>query len=237
LKQHTPQTTDATKDRAEGGEGARPKLFDTNTLPKTVEQQTLATLQQILAIAWELKEHVENGYSLTPAGAPHACWSQVLEDNLSRSRKRIAAAGPFDQGLVDTVAGMVSDSRAELDSLPAIPFLHDTTTKNVIVTAQGEFSGIVDVDDLCFGDPRYVVALTLASVGAFGGSTHYVDAWMNFAHYRRDRIFQLYVALFLIDFMSEEGQTFNNNRPALSADRQARLSNAFHAHLRLLKNH
>jgi hypothetical protein len=45
------------------------------------------------------------------------------------------------------------------------------------------------------GDPRYVVALTLASLTAFGGPTSYVDAWMNSANYRNDRIFRLYVAL------------------------------------------
>ena len=49
---------------------------------------------------------------------------------------------------------MVSAARAELDALSPVPFLHDTTTKNVIVTPEGSFSGIVDVDDLCFGDPR-----------------------------------------------------------------------------------
>jgi aminoglycoside phosphotransferase (APT) family kinase protein len=63
----------------------------------------------------------------------------------------------------NAVTRLVSATRAQLDSLPPIPFLHDTTTKNVIVTPGGTFSGIVDVDDLCFGDPRYVVALTLAS--------------------------------------------------------------------------
>lgn len=176
------------------------------------------------------------GYSLTPSGAPHARWSQVLEDNLGRSRKRIAAAGLFGQDVVDTVAGMVCATRAELDSLAAIPFLHDTTTKNVIVTTEGEFSGIVDVDDLCFGDPRYVLALTLAALRAFGGSTHYIDAWMSFADYRRDRLFQLYVALFLVDFMSEEGQAFNNNRPAFSADRRARLIQAFREQLSLAED-
>jgi aminoglycoside phosphotransferase len=177
------------------------------------------------------------GYSLTPRGAPHACWSQVLDDNLSRSRKRIAAAGLFDQSVVDTVAGMVSVSRAELDSLPAIPFLHDTTTKNVIVTPAGKFSGIVDVDDLCFGDPRYVVALTLACLKAFGGSTRYIDAWMSFAHYQSDRLFQLYVALFLVDFMSEQGQAFNDNTPTFSGDRRTRLIQAFREQLSLLDEH
>lgn len=105
------------------------------------------------------------GYRVKPADAPHMSWSQVLQDNLARSRRRIVTAGLFDQAPVDAVAERVAAACSELDALPPLPFLHDTTTKNVIVTPEGTFSGIVDVDDLCFGDPRYVAALTLASDG------------------------------------------------------------------------
>jgi hypothetical protein len=35
------------------------------------------------------------------------------------------------------------------------------------------------VDDWCFGDPRYIVAQALASLTAFGGPTHYIEAWVN----------------------------------------------------------
>jgi aminoglycoside phosphotransferase len=167
------------------------------------------------------------GYAIEPANAPRESWSQVLLDNLARSRRRIAAAKLFDESVVDVIANMVSSARAELDALPPIPFLHDTTTKNVIVTPEGSFSGIVDVDDLCFGDPRYVIALTLASLLAFGGPTQYVDAWMYAADCRRDGIFRLYVALFLVDFMSEHGQEFNGNVVPSSADCRNKLLRVF----------
>jgi aminoglycoside phosphotransferase (APT) family kinase protein len=157
----------------------------------------------------------------------------VLEQNLVRSRKRIAAVGHFDISAVHAVAALVSTAGAELDSLPPIPFLHDTTTKNVIVTPEGKFSGIVDVDDLCFGDPRYVVALTLAALAASRGPTQYVDAWMNCANFRNDRIFQIYVALFIVDFMSELGQHFNNDSRASSPDERDRLLRLFAERLQL----
>jgi len=83
----------------------------------------------------------------------------------------------------------------------------------VIVTPQGSFSGIVDIDDLCFGDPRYAPALTLAVLQAYGGPTGYVAAWMAVAGYHDDRIFRFYVAVCLLDLMSEHGQRFNGNEP------------------------
>ncbi len=170
---------------------------------------------------------------MVPADAPRERWSQVLQDNLARSRKRILAAGLFDVSPVDAVEMMVLAARAELDALEPIPFLHDTTTKNVIVTPEGAFSGIVDVDDLCFGDPRYVIALTLASLTTFDGPVRYVDAWMKLANYRDDKIFRLYVALFIVDFMSEHGQAFNGNLLASSTSDRNRLLRVFAECLRL----
>ena len=167
------------------------------------------------------------GYAVEPDDAPFERWSEVLEANLTRSRERIAAAKLFNQDAVDVVARLVLDHRSQLDSLPPIPFLHDTTTKNVIVTDSGDFSGIVDVDDLCFGDPRYVIALTLASLLASDGPAHYVDAWMRLANHRDDRTFRLYVVLFLVDFMSGHGQSFNDNALASSADDRRKLLRIF----------
>jgi aminoglycoside phosphotransferase len=172
------------------------------------------------------------GYGVAPTDAPHKRWSEVLEGNLARSRTRIAAAGVFDQGPVDAVSELVMKARDELDSQPPVAFLHDTTTKNVIVTPEGAFSGIVDVDDLCFGDSRYVVALTLASLTAASARPDYADAWMSIANFKDDKIFRLYVALFLVDFMSEHGQTFNQESRASSPEARRRLLQVFWENLR-----
>lgn len=167
------------------------------------------------------------GYAARPDAAPHARWSAVLDDNLSRSRQRIASAGLFDLEVVSRVEALVRADRAALDALPAIPFLHDTTTKNVLVTSDGVFSGIVDVDDLCFGDPRYAPALTLAVLRGYGGPTAYIDAWMAAANHRDDQLFQLYVALFLVDLMAEHGHRFNGNTQPSDAGLRNRLATAF----------
>jgi aminoglycoside phosphotransferase len=167
------------------------------------------------------------GYAVTPADAPRERWSQVLFDNLARSRRRMEAAGLFELAAVDTLEDLLRSARHELDVLAAVPFLHDTTTKNVIVTPEGGFSGIVDVDDLCFGDPRYVPALTLASLMASGGPTRYVDAWMSAAGFQADRLFRLYVTLFVVDFMSEHGQVLNGNSGPSSPEQRMKLIRLF----------
>ena len=167
------------------------------------------------------------GYAVEPHSAPYETWSQVLDANLARSRQRIANTGLFGLDVVEKVAKLISHAREELDAFAATPFLHDTTTKNVIVTSDGLFSGIVDVDDLCFGDPRYVVALTEAALSAFGGSHHYTRHWLNLAQYEDDNIFRLYISLFLVDFMSEYGQVFNGNQQTLLPETRQHLLGIF----------
>jgi hypothetical protein len=66
------------------------------------------------------------GYAAEAEAAPHATWSTVLEDNLDRSRRRIASARLFDQNVVEAVADLLKIHRSELDALQATPFLHDT---------------------------------------------------------------------------------------------------------------
>ncbi len=163
-----------------------------------------------------------HGYAVRPEQAPYASWPQVLESSLDRSRQRITSARLFDPSMVDIVQTALRGRWSEIDRIEPIPFLHDTTTKNVIVAQDGSFSGIVDVDNLCFGDPRYPAALTLAVLLAYGGPVEYVSAWLSYAGQQDDPIFRLYVCLFLLDLMAEHGQIFNGNeRPSLPEARSS----------------
>lgn len=169
------------------------------------------------------------GYAVRPEDAPHARWSEVLEAHLDRSRRRMTSGGFFDLGLADIARRHLEALRSRLDRIPATAFLHDTTTKNVIVTTDGRFSGIVDVDDLCFGDPRYPAALTLAVLMVHVGRTDYFAAWQRHAGWVDDRLFRLYVALFLLDLMGEHGQIFNGNERPSQPNERAALLGAFKA--------
>ena len=125
-----------------------------------------ANVARAQAIASQTGSAGRYGYAIRPEDAPHSAWSQALDAHLARSRRRIASARLFDVASADIAQRELDAMRDEIDSIPPTPFLHDTTTRNVIVTEEGAFSGIVDVDDLCFGDPRYPAALTLAVLTA-----------------------------------------------------------------------
>jgi aminoglycoside phosphotransferase len=169
------------------------------------------------------------GYAIRAEEAPYFVWSDVLDEHLARSRWRIASTGLFDAGLVDRVQSELTIMRDAIDRVAPTPFLHDTTTRNVIVTAEGGFSGIVDVDDLCFGDPRCPAALTLAVLMAQGGPVAYVKAWLRHAGQTDDSVFWLYVAAFPLDLMSEHGHRFNGNEHPSTPGARRSLSLAFEA--------
>ncbi len=170
--------------------------------------ERVATAQHVASM---LPSAGRYGYAVTAEEAPHLNWSSVLEESLAKARKGITSAGLFESHYPESIATLIETHRSDLDAVPATPFLHDTTTKNVIIAPDGSFSGIVDVDELCFGDPRSVVALAMASLENMGVATHYIDAWMAAAGFRDDRIFRLYAALTAVGFMSEHGQMFNGN--------------------------
>lgn len=174
------------------------------------------------------------GYAATPEAAPHARWSEEIDSNFARSVQRLTAAALFDPAVLAPVGAAIEHHRAELDAIPPTPFLHDTTTRNVIISPEGTFSGIVDVDDLCFGDPRYAPALTLAALTSMSGPKHYVDYWMEAAGHRNDHIFRLYVALFLLDLMSEHGHVFNGNEKPSTPEARAIMLDALAAETAIL---
>ena len=62
---------------------------------------------------------------------------------------------------------------------------------------------------------------------AVGGPAEYVSSWMRHASQEDDRVFRLYVGLFILDLMSKHGQSFNGNVRPSTPDARAALSRAF----------
>lgn len=167
------------------------------------------------------------GYAPSAERALHARWTDVVAGHIARSGRRILANGLFPVEVIAQVQALFARHAEALDRIPATPFLHDTTTKNVIIAPSGVLSGIVDVDDLCFGDPRYTPALTRVAMLVHGGPLNYVTSWLARAGQAQDGLFQLYVSVFLLDFMSEHGTTFNGNEAPSDMAGRAKLLELF----------
>lgn len=140
-------------------------------------------------------------------------WKDVMDASLKRSRGRIRAADVVDIATVERVQEVINRCIDYFDTVEPTCFLHDTTTKNVIVH-EGTLSGVVDVDSVCFGDPLLTPALTRMALLGTGYDTTYVDAWQAELALTpaQQRVLTVYTAVFCLDFLAELGHAFNRAR-------------------------
>ena len=175
-------------------------------------KQIAERLYRIQSAVSVLPEGAGYGFTADPGSAPARNWRDVLTDQIGRAKDRIAFAGVVDVRVADPIVEAIS-KRTELDEISPTPFLHDITTKNVLIHA-GNFSGIVDVDDLCYGDPLFLTALIRMALMAHQQPMTYYDHWIDLLSpdpAARQRI-DLYTAIFSVIFLSELGQQFNRAR-------------------------
>jgi len=178
---------------------------------------TIATVQ---ALVGRLPSEGRFGFAMEAGLAPYIRWSDVLAQSLAQSRSAIRRVGLMEETAADEVERRFAKLAKQLDDVPSTPFLPDTTVRNVIVSEGGLFSGIVDVDRLCWGDPRYAPARSAMQLLNMGLPTGYAEAWLALAGGKADASFWLYVAICCVAFMADFGQANSGNALAFTlADR------------------
>jgi hypothetical protein len=173
------------------------------------------------------------GYATSYEGEfAHASWHAVVAASFARSRRRIRSAGIVTESVVDAAEAAAGRFAGYFAQIGPIPFLHDITTKNVIVH-RGRLTGIVDVDDLCFGDPLLLIALIRMALLAHGHDTGYVEDWLDIVRPDAEQraALDLYTLQCCVDFMGELGQRFNRARAAPVDARYLAHLRELHAHL------
>jgi len=137
-------------------------------------------------------------------------WTDVLAAAIARSEERIRRVGRIEQRYAERVRAVLAGHEPYLQSVRPVPFLDDMTTKNVIVN-HGTLSGIVDTDEVCFGDPLFTLGLTNMALLSLGADTDYIGYWLNAIGASRQQrtVVAAYSLVFCLDFMSELGQVFN----------------------------
>jgi aminoglycoside phosphotransferase len=153
---------------------------------------TLAQMQHKVAT---LESAGRFGWASAAEAAPYVRWSDVLAQELAEARQAVQAAGLMDAAIVDAVERRFARHAAALDRMPAVAFMAEPATRDAIVTEAGRFSGLVDVDRMGWGDPRFAIAETLFDLMDAEKPTGFAEAWLALAGARADRSFWLYVAV------------------------------------------
>ncbi|MBA2651024.1 MAG: hypothetical protein H0U73_01945, partial [Tatlockia sp.] len=99
----------------------------------------------------------------------------------------------------------------DLASITPRPFLWDASERNVIID-KGKITGIVDVDEVCFGDPLFVIGLTHVALENEGHDTLYTDYWAQALELDKKAQVRLefYRLFYAIIFMRKHSMTTSN---------------------------
>ncbi|MBV8098432.1 MAG: phosphotransferase [Verrucomicrobia bacterium] len=166
-----------------------------------------------------------SSYSEPPA---YRTWKAAILGIVEKAQQRMSYDHPGVTYLA-RVKNVLSRCEDYFAAVRRVPFLDDTTTKNVLVD-EGRLTGVVDVDQLFFGDSLLTIGLTRTSLLAAGFDIDYIEHWMNQLKFdqQQRQVVDAYSALFCVDFMSELGQRFNQeNQPEIDLEKFARLESIF----------
>lgn len=139
-------------------------------------------------------------------------WIEYLKSLIDRSYIRIKQNNIFNVDVCNNVLEMMNSLREYFVKVEPTPFLDDITTKNVLIH-EGKLSGIVDIDEICYGDPLLVIGLTNMALLGMEADTKYIGFWLDEinANEIQRKVVKFYTLLYCLDFMGEQGMQFSND--------------------------
>ncbi|MBI9031516.1 phosphotransferase [bacterium] len=153
-----------------------------------------------------------------PKLSSNTSWKQVIYQAIMRAKRRIEETHSFELIFSELLLSKLPKFDSYFSKIKAKAFLDDLTTKNVMVK-DGKLTGIVDIDQVCFGDKLFHLALTRMALLSQNSSTDYVDFIID--EYNLDseerEVLDFYTSVCCLDFMSEIGHNFNKDKD-ISAD-------------------
>jgi aminoglycoside phosphotransferase (APT) family kinase protein len=139
-------------------------------------------------------------------------WPDVLYAILDRTEREILDNGRCDSRYVELTRARVRRYENYLTTVKPNAFLYDTNIKNVIVH-NGAMSGIIDVDEVTFGDPFLSIGFAKTYLLLTENDTNFIDYWceyLNCSTFQMEMV-DLYALLYSVRFMGTLGQELNGN--------------------------
>jgi len=204
------------------------QIYQTLTSPEKLE--IVSEVVRIREKVSVLPEAHGFGFAYSYSESPgYRSWRAAVLGILDRAQQRMSHSGHPGAAYVARARQALGRYETYFAGVRPVPFLDDTTTKNVLVD-RGRFTGVVDVDQLCFGDPLLTLGLTKMALRTNANDVDYVEHWMNLLGLDKQlrQVVDAYTLLFCVDFMSELGQRFNKeDRPEIDVQKFTRLESVF----------
>lgn len=148
-------------------------------------------------------------------------WYDFLMQRLKLLIASIKKSTIFDATAMLNVISIANELKEDFYNITATPFLWDASERNVLVY-KGKISGIVDIDEICFGDPLFALGLTYSALKNEGHDTLYTDYWaenLNLDQKAKLRL-EFYRLFYIVVFMRKHSMlSANNQRIIFDPDR------------------
>lgn len=165
---------------------------------------------------------------LLPVKRSGGKWYNFIFETLDTAGQRIIAGGYFDAEKVSRVKEAARQMEGYFNSLHPAAYLDDISTKNLLIES-GHVSGVVDIDEIGFGDKLTYVALMRTALLNMGLDDDICGDILNEmnadAVMRRAELF--YCLMYCVDFMGERGMTFNGRMVDVDSETIDRLNGIF----------
>lgn len=151
-------------------------------------------------------------------------WPDVLQSILNRSAREIVQRGLGDVRFVDLARKQMVGWEAYFAEVRPVAFLYDLNVRNVMVHHE-QISGIIDVDEVWFGDPLLAVGRGKTLLLLMQQDTAYITAWCDYLSLTglQRKVVDLYALLYCVRFMGTLGQTLNGNKSIQTDPNNARI--------------
>jgi len=176
-------------------------------LPRPMVGALAGTMADHQSVVARLPSDGKFGWSSDPEAVPHDSWAAALDETLRLNTARIIDAELLDPAGAYEIQRRFDRAISRLGAFSALPFIAEPATATVVVNDSGQLSGLVDINGLCWGDPRMAPAVTLMALLNAGLSTAYAESWLALSGQNRDGLFWLYVGVACVQVMGECGRT------------------------------
>jgi hypothetical protein len=121
-------------------------------------------------------------------------WRNFLLDTIE-SFDPILRLSPKFSRLPENFVKKLDSLKSNIAQVEPLPFLEDATHRNVMVS-EGRFTTLVDLDEVCFGDPLWVIAKTEAESICDNLNLHYSNSLLkHYSSVYNRALYELYLEI------------------------------------------
>jgi len=139
-------------------------------------------------------------------------WHDFLLMIIARSEREILSHGLCNPKYIDLVREEIEKQTEYFHMFKSVTFLYDLSIRNAIIY-KGKVSGIIDVDDVWFGDPLLAIGRGKTILKAMRQDTEFIKHWCEHINLSSQemKMVELYSLLYCLRFMGSIGTRLNGN--------------------------